>query len=80
VNGASLADLLDVLARMAIEHTDGKARAAFYLADPTKRRLHHVVGMPDAYASCVDGFAIGRQSLACGLAVADPPSRSLPRM
>jgi hypothetical protein len=70
VNGASLANLLEVLVRTAIEHTDGKARAAFYLADPTKLRLHHVVGMPDAYASCVDGFAIGRQSLACGLAVA----------
>ena len=26
--------------------------------------------MPEAYAKCVDGFAIGPQSLACGLAVA----------
>ena len=34
VNDASLADLLGVLVRAAIEHADGKARAAFYLADP----------------------------------------------
>jgi two-component system, chemotaxis family, CheB/CheR fusion protein len=32
--------------------------------------LHHITGMPDAYARYVDGFAIGTQSLACGLAVA----------
>jgi two-component system CheB/CheR fusion protein len=32
--------------------------------------LHHVIGMPQAYARCVDGFSIGVQSLACGLAAA----------
>jgi len=32
--------------------------------------LHHVIGMPPAYARCVDGFTISEQSLACGLAVA----------
>jgi hypothetical protein len=70
VNGASLADLLKVLVRAAIEHTDGKARAAFYLADVAGLELRHIIGMPDAYARCVDGFAISTQSLACGLAVA----------
>jgi len=70
VNGTSLAELLGVLVRVAIEHTDGKARAAFYLADPAGTELHHVIGMPEAYARCVDGFAISKDSLACGLAVA----------
>jgi GAF domain-containing protein len=65
----SLADLLGILVRTAIEYTDGKARAAFYLADAGRRTLHHVVGMPDTYAKYVDGFAIGEESLACGLCV-----------
>ena len=47
---------------------DQTVRAAFYIADGAK--LHHVAGMPQAYARCVDGFAIGPQSLACGLAAA----------
>jgi GAF domain-containing protein len=67
---ASLAELLKVLVCVATEHADRKARAAFYLSDASEQRLHHVIGMPDEYAQCVDGFAIGRQLLACGLAVA----------
>ena len=70
VNDASLADLLGVLVRAAIEHADGKARAAFYLADPAGLELRHIVGMPEAYALCVNGFPISKQSLACGLAAA----------
>jgi hypothetical protein len=70
MNGASLAELLEALVCVAIEHTDGKARAAFYLADPAGAELSHITGMPDAYARCVNGFAIGEKSLACGLAVA----------
>src|SRR5262249_48553813 len=49
----------------------GKARAAFYLSDTSEQTLHHVIGMSSEYARCVDGFAIGKQSLACGLAVAE---------
>lgn len=67
---ASLAQRLEVLVHAAIEHADGKARAAFYLADEAGTELHHVIGMTDAYAQCVNGFAIGERSLACGLAVA----------
>jgi len=66
VNIASLSDLLDVLVRTAIQKTEGEARAAFYVANGAT--LHHVTGMPEAYAKCVDGFAIGPESLACGLA------------
>jgi len=29
---------------------------------------HHIVGMPPAYAKLVDGFKIGPESFACGLA------------
>src|SRR5262245_55927544 len=31
--------------------------------------LHHVSGMAESYAECVDGFKVGSDSLACGLAV-----------
>jgi two-component system CheB/CheR fusion protein len=41
-------------------------RAAIYLA--RGRGLHHLVGLPAEYAREVDGFAIGPESLACGLA------------
>ena len=70
VNGASLGALLEVLICAAIEHAEGKARAAFYLSDAAELELHHIVGMPPEYARCVNGFAISEQSLACGLAVA----------
>ena len=69
-NGASLAELLKVLVRTAIEQAGGKARAAFYLADAEGNALHHITGMPQAYARYVDGFAISPESLACGLAAA----------
>jgi len=69
-NGAPLADLLEVLICTAVEHSNGKARAAFYLSDAAESELRHVVGMPREYARHVDGFVIGEQSLACGLAVA----------
>lgn len=69
-SGTSLNALLDVLVRAAIEYAEGKARAAFYVANASGTGLHHVVGMPEAYARRVDGFAIGPQSLACGLAAA----------
>jgi len=65
-----LAPQLEALVRVAIEHADGTARAAFYVADPAGVELTHVIGMPEAYARHVNGFAIGTQSLACGLAVA----------
>jgi hypothetical protein len=64
----SLSELLSVLVHTAVVSTEGEARAAFYIADGTT--LHHVTGMPEAYAKCVDGFVIGPQSLACGLCAA----------
>jgi hypothetical protein len=65
-NRSSLADMLDVLVGAAIEQTEGKARAAFYLADPSGAELRHIIGMPQAYARYVDGFAISPQEVVPG--------------
>ena len=70
VNDAPLAEALGFLIRAAIEQIDGDARCGFYIADSEGTELRHVVGMPDAYARHVEGFKIGLDSLACGLAVA----------
>jgi hypothetical protein len=67
-SGASLADVLEILVHTAIDLTGGRARAAFYRANDNGSELHHITGMPQAYARHVDGFAISGQSLACGLA------------
>jgi GAF domain-containing protein len=68
VGRASLRASLGALVHTAIENAAGEARAAFYISNGAK--LHHIIGMPEAYARQVDGFAIGQQSLACGLAAA----------
>ncbi|MGA7100003.1 MAG: hypothetical protein WB019_07005 [Pseudolabrys sp.] len=69
-NDASVSSLLDVFVRTVVEKGRGEARAAFYIADGAK--LHHVTGMPEAYARRVDGFAIGPESLACAAATGQP--------
>ena len=68
VNGAPLETSLGALVRTATETLGDGTRAAFYLADDSRTGLHHVVGMPADYAAAVDGFKIGPESLACGLA------------
>ena len=52
-----------------MEQVGGDIRCAFYEVDPTGKHLTHIVGMPLSYAECVDGFKVGPDSLACGLAV-----------
>lgn len=69
INGAPLPTSLGALARTAIDGLGQETRAAFYLANHEGTSLHHVVGMPTAYAQEVEGFPIGPESLACGLAV-----------
>jgi len=66
--GEALETALAALVRGARNVFGGDVRAAFYLANPAGTALHHVVGMPAAYAEAVDGFKIGADSLACGLA------------
>lgn len=72
IDGATLADSLNLLARIVKEETGGQARTAFYLADENGTNLHPVYGagdMPEAYLHEIDGFAIGKDSRACGLAI-----------
>jgi two-component system CheB/CheR fusion protein len=72
VNGAPLEESLDRIARIVTEETAGQARTAFYIANPEGTRLHPVWGagsMPESYLQQVDGFCIGEDSLACGLAI-----------
>lgn len=67
VSGASLDRSLSALCHTATAHFHD-ARCAFYIANANGAELRHVVGMPDHYTECIDGFKIGDDSLACGLA------------
>lgn len=69
LGGAPLADSLAVLVKTSIEHFGPTSRAAFWVADHDGKALHHVVGMDYGYAKKCDGFPIGPDSFACGLAV-----------
>jgi hypothetical protein len=55
----ALETTLGVLIPTVSDVIGGGVRAAFYLANPAGTALHHVVGMPAAYAEAVDGFKIG---------------------
>jgi PAS domain S-box-containing protein len=73
INGEPLAESLGILAHMASEEMAGAARTAFYIANTDGTQLHPIQGagdMPDSYTAQVDGFVIGVDSLACGLATA----------
>ena len=72
VNGADLAAALHILSRLAINEMNDEARTAFYMADETLSHLYTVRGagtMQEGYADAIDGFKIGTDSLACGLAI-----------
>jgi signal transduction histidine kinase len=69
VNGAPLEACLGMLVRTAVEQADTDVRCAFHLADHPNAKLHHITGMLEADAACVDAFEIASDSLACGLAV-----------
>ena len=72
MSGLSLEQSLGRLIRTALEGS-ADPRAAFYLLDVDGACLHPVAvneGMPASYTSRVDGFKVGADSLACGLAVA----------
>ena len=73
IDGAPLEDSLAILAGIVTEETAGQARTAFYIADPDVTCLHPIRGagdMPESYLKQVEGFVIGKDSLACGLATA----------
>lgn len=68
MNGDSLQISLGFLLQSLLDQAADDRRCAFYIAQG--ETLHHVVGMPEEYAKCVNGFVISPESLACGLAVA----------
>src|SRR5262249_59201444 len=58
LNGAPLATSLGALVRTAADGLGQGTRAAFYLADDQGASLHHVVGMPAAYAEAGGGLKV----------------------
>ncbi|MBN9522247.1 GAF domain-containing protein [bacterium] len=70
LNGAPLAESLGALVRTATDALGEGTRGAFYLTNDDGTTPHHVVGMPAEYAAAVEGFKVGSESLACGLATA----------
>lgn len=69
MSGQPLAASLDALVRTAVRYTEGHSRAAFFVVGEDGKGLRHLTGMGEAYAQDVDGFAIGPESFACGLAM-----------
>lgn len=69
MNGQPLSASLGALVRTVILQTKNEARAAFYMVPPNGEGLHLIAGMSDEYASDVNGFKVGPESLACGLAM-----------
>jgi signal transduction histidine kinase/DNA-binding response OmpR family regulator len=68
INEAPLEESLGALIRTATAAMGPGTRAAIYLANEEGTTLHHIVGMSAEYARVIDGFRIGPESLACGLA------------
>lgn len=68
INGDALEVSLGILIKSLLDHAEDDRRCAFYIAKDNA--LHHVAGMSEEYAECVDGFVVSPDSLSCGLAVA----------
>jgi len=69
MNELPLASSLDALIRTVLNQLGHEARAAFYLIPSEREGLHLVVGMSEEYAQDINGFKVGPESLACGLAM-----------
>jgi GAF domain-containing protein len=67
---AALQEVLEGLVGVAVNRSEGEARAAFYMADDGGTGLHRIAGMSTAYGAYTAGFKIGTKSIACGLAAA----------
>jgi signal transduction histidine kinase len=68
LNGASLQDVLEVLARTAEAQADSNAAASILLLDDEGIRLHQgaAPSLPDEYNRAIDGVAIGPTVGSCG--------------
>src|SRR5262249_39004241 len=74
VRGAPLDVALSILTRTASKQWDNGVRCAFYMVNRDGTELHHVSGMAESYAECVDGFKVGRtRSRAAWLCTPDAP-------
>lgn len=69
LGGAPLEEALDALLRAASARF-GDVRGAFYVLEPGGATLRLVAGMGGGYAQDVNGFGVGIDPLACGLAAA----------
>jgi PAS domain S-box-containing protein len=72
INGASLADSLKIITSLVQDEMAPNTRTAFYISDAGGKFLHPVWGaasMSDGYLQKINGFLIGKDSLACGLAI-----------
>ncbi|MBO9571352.1 MAG: PAS domain-containing protein [Chitinophagaceae bacterium] len=67
MSGQPLSSALGVLIHTVLTQFKNEARAAFYIHDG--EGLHLVAGMSEEYARDVNGFKVGPESLACGLAM-----------
>src|SRR5262245_49051590 len=56
LNGGTLEASLGILVRTVVAQWGNRTRCAFYIADASGSELHHVSGMGESYAECVDGF------------------------
>lgn len=67
--GASLRDVMGVLAKTAAAQSDD-SRTAIFFTDPIGARLRFAAscGMPESYTSAVDNFEIGPHQPSCGTA------------
>lgn len=65
-----LQGVLEDLSGVAVNRSEGEARAAFYIADDDGKGLHRIAGMSPAYGAYTAGFKISTKSIACGLAAA----------
>lgn len=69
MGGKPLAVALQPLIEAVTRQTGGAARTAFYTIPNEGEGLHLVAGMTPAYAKEVNGFEVGPESIACGLAM-----------
>lgn len=69
MSGLPLTISLKALVDTIVVQTNGAARAAFYRMSSAGTGLYHIVGMSEEYANDINGFKVGPDSLACGLAM-----------
>lgn len=68
LNGEPLAVCMGMLVRTVERRHQGRARCGFYMTDESGLSLSHLTGMPEPFAAQVNGFPVGPDSVACGLA------------